>query len=150
MHRKHIKLGRATITILTIGILLMTAFVLAMKPTEAKKPCEPDSIEWLPPLSVTDEFESARYIPIKFKIQNETGSYLWDQSVRVTVVNQIYRIVYQAEYKPGGNGRGNVRIVTNRFYLTLWNPAGTGGQYTIYVTFDDWPGVQFSKTVYVT
>ena len=150
MQSKHIKIRRATITFVTIGILLMAAFVLAMKPTAAKNPNQPDSIEWLPPLSVTDEFESARYVPIKFKIQNETGSYLWDQSVRVTVVNQIYRIVYQAEYQAGGNGRDNVRIVTNRFYMTLWNPAGTGGQYTIYVTFDDWPGVQFSKTVYVT
>jgi len=136
----------AVVTLLTVSCLMTTM----TSRTSAKNPNQPDSIEWLPPLSVTDEFQSDRYVVIKFLIQNETGTYLWDQSVRITVVNQIYRIVHEAEYQAGGNGRGNVRIVTNRFYMTYWNPAGTGGQYTIYVTFDDWPGVQFSKTVYVT
>ena len=150
MYRKQIKIRRATITFVTIGILLMAAFVLAMKPTAAKNPNKPDNIIWQPPLSLTDEFKANRYVVIKFLIQNETGSYLWDKSVRVSVVDKIYKIKYQAEYKPGGNGKGNVRIVTNRFYMTLWHPSGNGGQYTIYVTFDDWPGVQFSKTVYVT
>ena len=60
------------------------------------------------------------------------------------------KIVYQAKYKPGGNGVGSVKIYTGRYYFTYWHAFSSGYEFKIYVTFGDWPGVQFSKTVYIS
>ena len=147
--KKHVLGARAVIVFVTIGILLLAAMVLAMKPTTAMHPNQPDQITWLPPLSIRDEYEPCCKIPIKFQVKNETGRYLWDKSVRVTIINEIGKVVYDVKYKPGGNGLNDIKIYHGRFYITYWHPPGFGHKFDIYVTFDDWPGVYFVKTVYI-
>ena len=91
------------------------------------------TLAWLTPLSNRDSFEAGSKIPIRFSVDDDTGNFIRDESVTVTITNENGQQVFSATY---GTGRDEVRIRESaEYYIVSWKTPRTPGPYTISVRF---------------
>jgi len=92
-------------------------------------------LRWLTPVSNRDSFEAGSRIPIRFSVHDDTGNFIRDESVTVTITDETEQSVFSATY---GTGRDEVRIRESaEYYIVSWKTPQTPGPYTISVEFQE-------------